>query len=205
MNAIEKLFEEHRLIERVVDAMEAFTSNVDVDCEHGRCELMRLVTFFREFADLVHHEKEEEFLMPALSEAGVRWDDGIMLQIRKDHEFERYLLQTLRHCALQTGQWSSDDCRRVIEVSTRFVQYMRGHIAREDHHLLPIVRERLVGAAHDAIEQRMQRFDAKRESTGEIRLLLELAEELIARYAPPKAARPVASGTEQPPSARPES
>ncbi|HEY5957480.1 MAG TPA: hemerythrin domain-containing protein [Polyangiaceae bacterium] len=191
MNAIEKLFDEHRLIERVIDAMEAFTATVQVEAEPSRCELMRLVTFFREFADLIHHEKEEEFLMPALSEAGVRWDDGIMLQIRKDHEFERYLLQTLRHLALQTGQWSTEDCRRVIDVSTRFVQYMRGHIAREDHQLLPIVRERLVGAALEAVDQRMQRFDAKRESTGEIRLLLELADDLSARCATSKALRQV--------------
>lgn len=184
MSAIEKLFEEHRLIERVIDAMEAFTATVQTDCEHGRCELMRLVTFFREFADLVHHEKEEEFLMPALSEAGVRWDDGIMSQIRKDHEFERYLLQTLRHAALQTGEWSADDCRRVNEIAARFVQFMRGHIAREDRQLLPIVRERLTGNAHAALDEKMQRFDAKREAAGEIRLLVELGEELAARYAP---------------------
>lgn len=185
MSVIEKLFDEHRLIERVVDAMEAFTSTVQTDCEHGRCELMRLVTFFREFADLIHHEKEEEFLMPGLSEVGVRWDDGIMLQIRKDHEFERYLLQTLRHAALQLGEWSSDDCRRVNEVAANFVSFMRGHIAREDRQLLPIVRERLTGSAHDALEEKLRRFDAKHEATGETRLLVELGEELASRYAPP--------------------
>lgn len=184
MSAIDRLFDEHRLISRVVDAMEAFTSVVRADDEHGRCELMRLVTFFREFADLIHHEKEEEFLMPALSEAGVRWDEGIMLQIRKDHEFERYLLQTLRHAALQQGRWSADDFRRVSEISARFVLYMREHIQREERHLLPIVREKLTGAHHDNLEMRMSRFDEKCASSGEVDLLIELGEDLAKRYAP---------------------
>ncbi len=188
MSAIEKLFDEHRLIERVVDAMEAFTSTVQADCEHGRCELMRLVTFFREFADLIHHEKEEEFLMPALSKSGVEWDAGIMLQIRKEHEFERHLLQTLRHSALQQGRWSADDCRRVNEISTSFVQFMRGHIAKEDRQLLPIVRERLTGPLHDELDAQMERFDAKREASGEVLMLVELGESLAGRYAPARGA-----------------
>jgi hemerythrin-like domain-containing protein len=184
MGAIEKLFDEHRLIGRVTDALEHFTSSIQADCERGRCELMRLITFFREFADLVHHEKEEEMLMPALSQAGVRWDEGIMLQIRKDHEFERYLLQALRHAALQTSEWSAEDCRRVGEISRRFVQFMRGHITREDAELLPIVRARLTGKARDDLNAALQRFDAKLEATGELELLVELAEDLAARHAP---------------------
>lgn len=184
MSSIEKLFDEHRLIERVVDAMESFTSEVQTDCEHGRCELMRLITFFREYADLLHHEKEEELLMPALTDAGVRWDDGLLAQIRKDHEFERHLLQTLRHAALQVGEWSRDDCRRVNEISQRFAQFMRGHIAREEQQLLPALETKLGGAVRERLEERLQRFDQKHEANGEVRLLVELGEELATRYAP---------------------
>lgn len=184
MSSIQRLFDEHRLIERVVDAMEVFTSEVQTDCEHGRCELMRLVTFFREYADLIHHEKEEELLMPALTEAGIRWDDGILSQIRKDHEFERHLLQTLRHAALQVGEWSQDDCRRVNEISQRFVQFMRGHIAREDNQLMPVLQKKLSGSVREQVEDRLRRFDQKREESGEVRLLVELGEELAMRHAP---------------------
>jgi hemerythrin-like domain-containing protein len=183
MSAIERLFDEHRLIAAVVDALEAFTLAQQVDCVHGRHELLRLTTFFREFADLIHHEKEEEFLMPALTEAGVRWDQGILLQIRKDHEFERYLLQTLHHAALQAEEWSPDDCRRVSEISADFVRFLRAHMAREDQELVPIVRARLTGTVYDDVERKLQAFDAKRESSGEARNLNQLGEDLAARYA----------------------
>jgi hemerythrin-like domain-containing protein len=184
MSAIDRLFDEHRLIAKVVDALEAFTAAGPVDCELGRHELLRLTTFFREFADLNHHEKEEEFLMPALTEAGVRWDQGVLLQIRKDHEFERYLLRTLQHAALQSGEWSVDDCRRISEISADFVGFMRTHMAREDRELLPIVRERLIGSVHEDLERKLRTFDAKREASGEAKHLGELGEELAARYAP---------------------
>jgi hemerythrin-like domain-containing protein len=186
MSSIENLFDEHRLIERVVDAMASFTSEVQTDCEHGRCELMRLLTFFREYADLLHHEKEEELLMPALTEAGIRWDDGLLAQIRKDHEFERHLLQTLRHAALQVGEWSPDQCRRINEISQRFVQFMRGHIAREEQQLLPELQSKLSGDVRERVEERLERFDQKHNANGEVRLLVELGEELAARYASSK-------------------
>jgi hemerythrin-like domain-containing protein len=127
-----------------------------------------------------------------LSEAGVRWDEGIMLQIRKDHEFERYLLQSLRHAALQNGEWTPDQCRRINEISTRFVQFMRGHIAREDKQLLPLVRERLVGTLHDALDAKIQRFDAKKSESGEFKMLVELGEELASRYGIAESIRPTA-------------
>jgi hemerythrin-like domain-containing protein len=115
-----------------------------------------------------------------LTDAGVRWDDGVLLQIREDHEFERYLLRTLHHAALQTGEWSADDCRRVSEISTDFVRFMRAHMAREDHELLPIVRERLAGRALEDVDRKLQAFDAKRESSGETKYLTELGEDLAA-------------------------
>jgi len=184
MSAVEKLFQEHRLIERVVSALEACANSVQGDSEQSRSDLLRFVTFFREFADLMHHEKEEEFLMPALVEAGLNWEEGLMLQIRKEHDFERHLLQTLRHLALQFGAWSADDCRRVIDISERFVKFMRNHIALEDGKLHQLIGERLTADAQAKLEVKLHQFDAKREVSGEMSLLLNLGEQLATRHAP---------------------
>lgn len=182
MSAVEKLFEEHRLIERVVSSLEQCIHGLGCDNEHVRSDLLRFVTFFREFADLLHHEKEEELLMPALAEGGLRWDEGVMLQIRKEHEFERHLLQTLRHLALQTGAWSKNDCRRVVDISERFIAFMRTHMTLEDQELHRLVLERLTPEAFDVLESKLRRFDEKRELSGEIDLLVNLGEELAVRH-----------------------
>lgn len=182
MSAVERLFSEHRLIERVVSALEHCGNSIGGDSEQNRNDLLRFVTFFREYADLSHHEKEEQFLLPALAEAGLCWDDGILLQLRKEHDFERHLLQTLRHLALQMGVWSSDDCRRVTEISIRFVKFMRSHIAVEDKQLHHLVEERLSEAHLARLETRLHAFDEKREISGEMALLTHLGEELAVRY-----------------------
>ena len=49
--------------------------------------------------------------------------------------------------------------------------------------MLPLVRTKLTGPLRDRLEEKMVRFDQKRESSGEVRLLLELGEDLAARYA----------------------
>lgn len=181
MSAVETLFLEHRLIERVVLALEHWGHTVSCDTEQNRNDLLRFVTFFREFADLSHHEKEEQFLLPALAEAGLNWDDGILLQLRKEHDFERHLLQTLRHLALQMGVWSADDCRKVTDISGRFVKFMRNHIALEDKQLHHLVEERLSATHLARLETRMHGFDEKREVSGEMALLTSLGEDLAGR------------------------
>jgi hemerythrin-like domain-containing protein len=183
MSAVEKLFGEHRVIERVVHALEICVHTPGGDTERARCDLLRFVTFFREYADLLHHEKEEEILMPALVESGLRWDEGILLKMRKEHDFERHLLQTLRHLALQTGTWSAEDHRRFVELSDRFASFMRAHIELEDKGLYHLVKERLLPDAEAALESKLSRFDEKRKNAGEFDLLVTLGEELISRYA----------------------
>jgi hemerythrin-like domain-containing protein len=184
MSAVENLFEEHRLIEQVISALERCVTGLSTDNENVRCDLMRFVTFFREFADLLHHEKEEEFLMPALSEAGLRWEEGIMLQIRKEHDFERHLLQTLRHLALQNGSWSQNDCRRVVEISTRFINFMRNHIALEDSKLHHLISEALSASQYEVLDSKLKKFDEKRVRSGESDLLINLGTDLISKYLP---------------------
>jgi hemerythrin-like domain-containing protein len=140
------------------------------------------MTFFREFADLLHHEKEESLLLPALVLAGLRWDDGVLADIRKDHELERQMLQTLRHAALQSSPWSLMDQQRVIDVGRRFVEFTRQHIDTEDGRLHPLVPTKLDGPALSELNKHLDRFDARMETSGELNMLRELAAALVREF-----------------------
>jgi hemerythrin-like domain-containing protein len=183
MSAVEKLFAEHRLIERVIMALSNCVHSIGEDNDGVRCDLLRFVTFFRDFADLIHHEKEEEFLMPALVASGVRWDEGIILRLRKEHDFERHLMQSLRHLTLQSAPWSKDDRRRIVELSERFIGFMRNHIDYEDRELHGLVRGRMTPEAGADLEAQLGKFDGKRADAGELELLTTLGRELAERYA----------------------
>lgn len=181
MTGVERLFGEHPVIMGVVDALAKFVDGLESDSVDNRCELGRLMLFFREYAELFHHEKEESILWPALVHAGLRWDDGLIADVRKDHEVERTMLQSLRHASLQATEWSVVDRQRVIDVCRRFVTFMREHVRKENETLRPLINDKLDETSRASLNENLDRFDARLAASGELRTLTELAADLIQR------------------------
>ena len=142
------------------------------------------MTFFREFADLGHHEKEESVLFPGMVRAGWDWDSGILSEMRHEHDQGRYLMRTLRHASLQKNLWSGEDQRHLVSVARTFIEFQRAHMAKEDTELLPAVREKLPSEAQQEIGKRLKRFDQVWAESGESAWLRGLAQDLVERYAP---------------------
>ena len=67
--------EEHQLILRALDALDAFVAT-QLRGGDDRAELSRFVRFIREFADVRHHGKEENFLFEAMMAGGFPRDGG---------------------------------------------------------------------------------------------------------------------------------
>jgi len=178
VTGIERLFGEHPVIMGVVDALSKFVDDLETDGGDNRCELGRLMTFFREYAELFHHEKEESILWPALVHAGLRWDNGLIAEVRKDHEVERTMLQSLRHASLQTTEWSLVDRQRIVTVCRRFVDFMREHVRKENETLRPLIDEKLDEASRVALNENLDRFDGRLQASGELNMLAELAASL---------------------------
>ena len=184
MNAAELIYKEHRLIARVLDALEAYVAELEKAGDAtDRHDLARFVSFFREFADLGHHEKEENVLFPEMVRAGWSWDDGLLSELRKEHNQERYLMRTLRHASLQKNLWSSEDLRHLVSVTRTFIEFQRAHMAKEDKELLPVVRE-LPESVNEQIAARLKHFDESWADGGEGAWLRGLAQDLVERYAP---------------------
>jgi hemerythrin-like domain-containing protein len=71
------LMEEHRLIERALDAMEAWVATVGSGSESDyKAELARFVSFIQGFGDAYHHSKEEDILFVAMVDHGFPREAG---------------------------------------------------------------------------------------------------------------------------------
>jgi hemerythrin-like domain-containing protein len=178
VTGVDRLFDEHPIIMGVLDALSIFADTLETQGDENRNELMRMTTFFREYADLIHHEKEESILLPALVNAGVRWDVGVIASVREEHELERAMLQTLRHASLQSSAWSVIDRQRVVDVCRRFVDFMRQHVRLENESLRPLVDEKLDEVSRTELDAHLDRFDARLTTSGELEMLTELAASL---------------------------
>ena len=116
MQAIDILMQEHRLIERVLDALESAASQLDRSHAVAPAFFLDAADFIAGFADGCHHRKEEGVLFGAMIESGVPSGGGVIDMFLDEHQQGRALTRALRDAArrLQAG----DAAARAQVVST---------------------------------------------------------------------------------------
>lgn len=179
--AIAALNEEHRVIALVTDAFERYIDRIDGDESIPREDLGRFVTFFREYADLGHHEKEEDILLRALATGGFDWEDQPIKLTRRDHRQERYMMRVLQQAALQAAEWSAEDRRHLVASARSFIEFQRRHMEHEEGELYPLV-EKLASEDRQKLASELERFESERSDDGDTGWLRELADDLITTH-----------------------
>jgi len=184
MDAIETLMNEHRTIERVLDALVAFAEEVRRKGTTEKDELARFVTFAREFADARHHGKEEGVLFVAMTEHGFPRNGGPIAVMLTEHDQGRGLVRILKTRAEQPDPWSDGDRQEIADVAWGFAEMLRAHIQKEDAVLYPMAEQHLPPEALRRVGEDCEIFEAEGTRSGEHERLEALAEALVARHAP---------------------
>ncbi len=183
MDAIETLMNEHRIIERVLDGLVAFSDEIHRKGSTEKEELGRFVTFVREFADACHHGKEEDILFAAMVEHGFPRNGGPIAVMLHEHDQGRGLVRILRDRAEQPAAWSDADRQEIAEVSGGFADMLRGHIHKEDAILYPMAEQHLPPEAMTAVGEACDRYEQDESRAGKHERLHALANDLIQRHA----------------------
>jgi hemerythrin-like domain-containing protein len=182
MDAIETLMNEHRLIERAIDALTGFADEVRRKSGDEREELGRFVTFIRDFADGIHHGKEENILFATMIEAGFPSDGGPVAVMLMEHVEGRGYVQAMAELASQPTPWTVEDRQRVADAAYGYGNLLRQHIHKEDAILYPMAEQRLPPNLLDRVAAECESFESYKTSSGEHERLHQLAEGLLARH-----------------------
>ncbi len=182
MEAIETLKEEHRLIERVLDAFEEYGGKVGRNEVDDSGELQRFVTFFREFADRCHHGKEKRILFEALVASGFRRDAGPIAIMLAEHEQGRALTLQLAALAGRGTDWTPVERKLVSVTSAEYVKLLRNHIRKEDGVLFPMAAAHLDAEAARSVSRAFHHFEEVETGQGVHERLHDLAQELAGRH-----------------------
>lgn len=184
MNPIEVLMNEHRLIESVLDSLEAYVDRLSPNSSLETADLGRFAQFIRAFADTCHHGKEENILFETMVENGMPRESGPIAVMLHEHEEGRQLVRTLTEFAARSTEpgWSDADRQRIRQAARSYAELLRRHIQKEDGILYPMAVSRLDPATMADIARRFDAFEAEKTGPGEHEKLHLLAEELIARY-----------------------
>lgn len=129
--AVDILIREHDAIQRVLHLLETAATLLDHHRPVPDGFQRWSAAFFRDFADLLHHAKEEQVLFPALlRRGGVSMERGIA-RLVADHVQNRDYVARLRELDL-TDRTQGE---QFAALAHAYVQHLRDHIFREHNEI----------------------------------------------------------------------
>lgn len=178
MGIFEDLEKEHHAITRVMDAFMTYLDSVEAKHDVDRHDLFRFVTFFSDYADGIHHAKEEAVLFAALERHGYAKNLGPLAHIREQHSHERALFARLKRAATDKHAWSDERLGELLATGRELVEFERAHMKKEDDLLYPEAKRELADEATADIDKSLRRFQRIHDVEGYAAYLDQLAEEL---------------------------
>lgn len=185
-SALASLMREHQLLSTLTDSLACYARRLfeTHEANRERADLAAFTQVFSGFADELHHEKEEEILEPILSRHGLSWHDGLLADVRMEHERERYLIEVLGQAAECELAWTTEDRRSVAATALALVTFQREHMDKENRELFPEVSRRLSDTALSELQSWLERFDRAPRHVAQGAELLRIADHLVSRYPP---------------------
>lgn len=171
----EILSDEHRVIERVLDALQRLTAvPVNPLLEQWR----KALDFFRHFADQCHHFKEEKVLFPALEEHGIPREGGPIGMMLAEHEEGRGHVRSMIDAVEQVAQGNGAASTTLLDHARAYVTLLREHIQKEDDILFRMADEVIPEEEQRRILKDFENHEAEEMGAGAHEKYLSIAREL---------------------------
>jgi len=178
MRAITVLMDEHRVIERVLDALEAAAGGLERGQAVRPGFFLDAAEFIAGFADGCHHHKEEDVLFGAIVASGMPADQGPIPVMLMEHERGRAFTRNIRDAARRLAAGDAGAARQVVANAKGYVALLRDHIAKEDEVLFPMADGLLSEERHEQVLQDFARIEREDAKAGAHERFLALAETL---------------------------
>ncbi len=145
------LMAEHRVIEQVLDALEAAAAVLARGGNVRPGFFVDVSDFVSGFADGCHHGKEEGVLFEAMIAHGAPPHGGAIAMMLDEHEQGRAYNRALRDAARGLDGGDPQARRHIVSNAKGYVALLRDHIVKEDEMLFPMADELIPRPAADAM------------------------------------------------------
>lgn len=178
MKAIEILMEEHRVIERVLGAVERQVNKLNEGTFVRPSFFLDVADFVRNYADGAHHMKEEGCLFPAMGASGVATDDGPLQVMLAEHEEGRRLTRAMVAAAERLERGEAEAAGDVARIAMEYVALLREHIQKEDTVVFPMATQAIAPKSMESVTEDIVRIERQESDAGTQKTYLDLARRL---------------------------
>jgi hemerythrin-like domain-containing protein len=178
MKATEILMQEHRVIERVLAALEVGAGRLERGQVVRPGFFLDAADFVKGFADGCHHKKEEGVLFKTMVAHGMPAESGPIGVMLAEHEQGRAYTRAMREAA-QKLKGGDETARRAVVLNARgYAGLLRQHISKENEILFPMANRVIPRAEYDQVSEGFEHVEHEETGAGVHEKYLALAEKL---------------------------
>lgn len=178
MKATQVLMDEHRVIERVIEALESAAEQLQAGKAVRIGFFIEATDFIRGFADGCHHHKEEGVLFKSMLASGAPTQGGPVQVMLAEHEQGRQYTRGMREAAQKVEAGDESARQLIIQNALGYAALLRDHIRKEDHILFPMADQIIPSSMHDAVLEGFEHVEHEETGEGVHEKYLALAEKL---------------------------
>ena len=162
MLPIGPLMIEHRLIERAVPLMKKELKRIDMENSADCDFILSIVDFFRTYADMCHHGKEEDILFKALKKKDLKPEHKKILdELLNEHVFARETVGKLIKARMKYLKGSKNAISDIKDQLNKLIDLYPKHIEKEDQRFFIPVMDYFKPDEKDKMLDDMRLFDMK--------------------------------------------
>jgi hemerythrin-like domain-containing protein len=169
------LSDEHRVIERVLGAVEKLLQKpANEAIEPWR----KALDFIRHFADQCHHIKEEKVLFPAMEAHGIPSEGGPIGMMLMEHEEGRSYVRAMFAALARVERGDPSAPSDLYENARGYLRLLREHIQKEDDVLFRMADEVISADEQRQLLKAFETHEAEEMGAGVHEKYLRVAAEL---------------------------
>jgi len=156
MKATQYLIQEHKLILRALDVLDAIGTSVEKTQTANQPDVEKILDFLRWFADAHHQAKEESIFFPALTHAAASQGRSVE-HLTLEHNQERALIEDLEKNVRLVK------LAEFVSTAHKLTAALRNHIFKEDRILFEEADAVFSVSEDQIVFDRLSGFDTARD------------------------------------------
>lgn len=176
--ATKNLEDDHVHILRLIDVMEHLTRSENPDISH----LESIVDIIRNFADGIHHAKEENLFFPFLAERGFSTTQGPVAVMLQEHMQGRNFVKGIADNITLYKNGNKEALNEIYRNMTGYAELLRNHIGKENNILFRMADRVLSESDHLNLLGKFEEAERNHISTAGSEDYIERIQNLVSLY-----------------------